>query len=254
MRNIIVLSLAGVALAAIATPALAQDITIAVAGPITGPVASIGDQMKRGAEAAAQAINEAGGVYGAQDQDRRRRRRLRSEAGGGGRQPHRRPADQVRRRPRLLGLVDPRSRYLRREQRPDDEPCLVEPGADREGTPDHHAPLRPRRRARRFHRPVDRGEIQGQEDRHPARQVGLRQRPRHGGEGQAQRRRRARGPVRGHQPGREGLQRDRQQAEERRRRFRLFRRLSPRGWPHPAAGGGPGLQAPDDDRRQPRDL
>src|SRR5208283_1474513 len=52
------------ALAAIATPALAQDITIAVAGPITGPVASIGDQMKRGAEAAADAINEAGGVNG----------------------------------------------------------------------------------------------------------------------------------------------------------------------------------------------
>ncbi len=64
MRNIIVLSLAGIALAAITTAALAQDITIAVAGPITGPVASIGDQMKRGAEAAAQAINEAGGVLG----------------------------------------------------------------------------------------------------------------------------------------------------------------------------------------------
>src|SRR5208283_4544727 len=52
------------ALAAIATPALAQDITIAVAGPITGPVASIGDQMKRGAEAAAAAINDVGGVAG----------------------------------------------------------------------------------------------------------------------------------------------------------------------------------------------
>ena len=64
MRNIIVLSLAGVALAALATPALAEDITIAVAGPMTGPLASIGDQMKRGAEAAAQAINDAGGVNG----------------------------------------------------------------------------------------------------------------------------------------------------------------------------------------------
>jgi branched-chain amino acid transport system substrate-binding protein len=64
MRNIVILSLSGVALAALATPVLAQDITIAVAGPMTGPVASIGDQMKRGAEAAAQAINEAGGVNG----------------------------------------------------------------------------------------------------------------------------------------------------------------------------------------------
>src|SRR5271157_3521669 len=64
MRNILVLSLAGAALAALATPVAAQDITIAVAGPMTGPVASIGDQMKRGAEAAAQAINDAGGVNG----------------------------------------------------------------------------------------------------------------------------------------------------------------------------------------------
>ena len=64
MRKIVILSLSGVALAALATPALAEDITIAVAGPMTGPVATIGDQVKRGAEAAAQAINEAGGVNG----------------------------------------------------------------------------------------------------------------------------------------------------------------------------------------------
>jgi branched-chain amino acid transport system substrate-binding protein len=64
MRNIVISSLAGVALAALATPVLAQDIAIAVAGPITGPVAPIGDQIKRGAEAAAQAINDAGGVNG----------------------------------------------------------------------------------------------------------------------------------------------------------------------------------------------
>ncbi len=64
MRNIVILSLSGVALAALATPALAQDITIAVAGPMTGPLATIGQQMKRGAEAAAEAINEAGGVSG----------------------------------------------------------------------------------------------------------------------------------------------------------------------------------------------
>src|SRR5271166_6824765 len=64
MRNIVILSLSGVALAALATPVLAQDISIALAGPMTGPLASIGDQMKRGAEAAAQAINDAGGVNG----------------------------------------------------------------------------------------------------------------------------------------------------------------------------------------------
>ena len=64
MHKIVILSLSGVALGALATPALSQDINIAVAGPMTGPVATIGEQMKRGAEAAAAAINEAGGING----------------------------------------------------------------------------------------------------------------------------------------------------------------------------------------------
>ena len=64
MRHSLALSLAGVALSALAGAAHADDITIAVAGPMTGPVASIGDQMKRGAEAAAAAINDSGGVNG----------------------------------------------------------------------------------------------------------------------------------------------------------------------------------------------
>jgi branched-chain amino acid transport system substrate-binding protein len=44
--------------------AQAQDITIAVAGPMTGAVASIGEQIRRGAELAAEAINKSGGVNG----------------------------------------------------------------------------------------------------------------------------------------------------------------------------------------------
>ncbi len=44
--------------------AKAQDITIAVAGPMTGPVAAIGEQIKNGAELAAQAINKNRGVNG----------------------------------------------------------------------------------------------------------------------------------------------------------------------------------------------
>jgi branched-chain amino acid transport system substrate-binding protein len=64
MRKALILSLTGLGLSALAAPAKAQDITIAVAGPMTGPVASIGEQMKRGAETAAAAINEAGGVNG----------------------------------------------------------------------------------------------------------------------------------------------------------------------------------------------
>ena len=64
MRIALMLSLAGLASTFAVAPVKADDITIAVAGPITGPVAAIGDQMKRGAEAAADAINEAGGLSG----------------------------------------------------------------------------------------------------------------------------------------------------------------------------------------------
>src|SRR3984885_2848752 len=62
MRGSWILSLIGLGLAALAPPANARD--IAVAGPMTGPVASIGEQMKRGAENAAAAINDSGGVNG----------------------------------------------------------------------------------------------------------------------------------------------------------------------------------------------
>jgi branched-chain amino acid transport system substrate-binding protein len=44
----------------------ADDITFAVAGPMTGQLATIGDQFKHGAQAAADAINAAGGVMGKQ--------------------------------------------------------------------------------------------------------------------------------------------------------------------------------------------
>ena len=57
----------GAALAALSlgvAAAHAEDITIAVVGPMTGQLATIGDQFKQGAEAAAAAINEKGGVGG----------------------------------------------------------------------------------------------------------------------------------------------------------------------------------------------
>ena len=49
---------------ALSTAALAQDITIAVAGPMTGGESAFGRQMKNGAEQAVADLNAAGGVLG----------------------------------------------------------------------------------------------------------------------------------------------------------------------------------------------
>jgi branched-chain amino acid transport system substrate-binding protein len=50
----------------LAGPAVAQDLTVAVNGPLTGSYATFGNQFKVGAEAAAKDINAAGGVNGKQ--------------------------------------------------------------------------------------------------------------------------------------------------------------------------------------------
>ena len=52
------------AAAAFAVPAMAQDITIASAGPMTGQYAAFGMQLRRGAEMAVADINARGGVLG----------------------------------------------------------------------------------------------------------------------------------------------------------------------------------------------
>ncbi len=50
----------------LSSPAVADDILVATAGPMTGQYASFGAQMKAGAEAAVADINAAGGVLGNQ--------------------------------------------------------------------------------------------------------------------------------------------------------------------------------------------
>ena len=52
--------------AALATPAIADEIIIATAGPVTGQYAIFGEQMVRGAKMAVADINAAGGVLGKQ--------------------------------------------------------------------------------------------------------------------------------------------------------------------------------------------
>lgn len=59
--------LSGIALgfaAALSASTALADVTIAVAGPITGQYAAFGEQLKRGAEMAVADINAAGGVNG----------------------------------------------------------------------------------------------------------------------------------------------------------------------------------------------
>ncbi len=63
MKRLTGLLLGSAALVLVATAAQA-DIVIATAGPITGPYASFGEQMKRGAEMAVADINAKGGVLG----------------------------------------------------------------------------------------------------------------------------------------------------------------------------------------------
>ena len=63
------LNLIGLALGTslmLSTAALAQDITVAVAGPMTGGESAFGRQMKNGAEQAVADLNAAGGVLGKQ--------------------------------------------------------------------------------------------------------------------------------------------------------------------------------------------
>jgi branched-chain amino acid transport system substrate-binding protein len=64
MRSILGAGLFALTLGAPA--AFADDITFAVVGPMTGQLATIGDQFKHGAQAAVDAINAKGGVAGRQ--------------------------------------------------------------------------------------------------------------------------------------------------------------------------------------------
>src|SRR6202035_6093915 len=64
MKSMKLIGLALSASLALSTAALAQDTTVAVAGPMTGGESAFGRQMKNGAEQAVADINAAGGVLG----------------------------------------------------------------------------------------------------------------------------------------------------------------------------------------------
>jgi branched-chain amino acid transport system substrate-binding protein len=64
MKSIKLFGLAIGATLALSTAAFAQDVTIAVAGPMTGGESAFGRQMKNGADMAVKDVNAAGGVLG----------------------------------------------------------------------------------------------------------------------------------------------------------------------------------------------
>ena len=64
MKSIKLIGLAFGATLALSTAALAQDIPVAVAGPMTGGESAFGRQMKNGAEMAVADLNAGGGVLG----------------------------------------------------------------------------------------------------------------------------------------------------------------------------------------------
>ncbi|MGF6312729.1 branched-chain amino acid transport system substrate-binding protein [Bradyrhizobium sp. i1.8.4] len=64
MKSLKLIGFALGALIVLSTGALAEDITIAVAGPITGGESAFGRQMKNGAEMAVEQINASGGALG----------------------------------------------------------------------------------------------------------------------------------------------------------------------------------------------
>src|SRR5438046_8476098 len=64
MKSLKLIGLALGASLALSTAALAQDISVAVAGPMTGGESAFGRQMKNGAEQAVADINAAGGLLG----------------------------------------------------------------------------------------------------------------------------------------------------------------------------------------------
>ncbi|MGY2937086.1 hypothetical protein ACVWZ6_006688 [Bradyrhizobium sp. GM6.1] len=64
MKSLKLIGLAFGASIALSSAAFAQDVTVAVAGPMTGGESAFGRQMKNGAEMAVADINAAGGVNG----------------------------------------------------------------------------------------------------------------------------------------------------------------------------------------------
>ena len=231
---------------------LRPQIKMGVTGPLTGPNAAFGAQLKNGAEQAVEDINAAGGILGQKITLELRRRRVRSQAGRLGRQQVRRRRRQVRGRPLQLRRHDAGLRSLcgerhpRRSRRP--RPTRRSPSAAC-GTPS--APAAATISRARSPATTSLDEVQGQEDRHRPRQDDLRPGPRRRDqEGDERKGGMKEVALRRRQRRREGLFGARLQDQGIRRRPRLLGRPAHRRRPDRAPDARPGHQGSADGRRR----
>jgi hypothetical protein len=137
--------LAGIALGlglAVSGAAQAQ-IKIGVAGPITGPNAAFGAQLKNGVEQAVEDINAAGGINGQKLQVVIGDDVVGSEAGRVGCEQVRRRGREDGRRPLQLRRLDPGLGSLPGSRHHPDHPGLHEPALHRAQHVEHVPHLRP---------------------------------------------------------------------------------------------------------------
>ena len=204
-----------------ASPAMADDIVVAAAGPMTGGQATFGRQMRDGAEQAIADINAAGGVLA---------RQLRLEIGDHACDP--KQARSVAEKLSGMGVAVAVGHYCSSSSIPASDAYVD--GNVLQITPASTNPLFTDRGLWNTFRTCGRDDQQGgfaaaylaknfkgQEHRHHQRQDHLRQRPRRRSEEGAQRGRREGEAQRVLQSGRQGLHRARFQAQAQQHRYRL---------------------------------
>ena len=212
------------------------EILIGGAGPNTGPLAWIGEQMQRGAEMAVADINAAGGVLGQQVQLITADDFCDPEQAVAAAQKLVSRGCDLRRRTLLLRRLDPGVRGLRGGGRAADFAGVDQSAADRAGPRQRLSRHRPRRCARYRGRQLPGRSLGRQEDRDPSRRHDLRERSRRRDQKAVEQAGRDRSDLPGIRPRKGRLfGRDRCAAGRRDRRA-VCRRVSHRGRAHGPRG------------------
>ena len=231
---------------------LAQDITIGVAGPMTGQYASFGTQLKNGAEAAVADINAAGGVLG---------KKLKLEVGDDACDPKQARAVGEKFASQKLPFVA--GHYCSSSSIPASDAYAE--GGVLQITPASTNPVFTERKLWNTFRVCGRDDQQGTvagnyiAKHYKGKNIAILQDKSTYGKGLADEMKKAlnkagvqREDVRGLHPGRQGLQRAGVEDEGQQDRRGLCRRLPHRGRPDPAPDARPGHEEPDDLGRRHR--